>query len=456
MNSTWLCLGVTVLDGRINSLAVAGLRLAASPDAAGIAGLVLDALVPGFADAAGVYAMERLLRGGPPCRDDRGRTTVRTLGTRFDRPVSPDAFPDGEILVLAPGAPASQCMRSGRPVAYASPGGRVLDQAKPAVRETLSRYSSFLAVPMIGQGAAAGFLTLARAAGAARFGDGDAAAVEILAADAGTGIAAAVAMARHRVIADSLQRGLRGSEPPRPDSLEVAARCLPVNGHVVGGDWYDIVPLPAGRTGIIIGDVMGHGPEAAAVMAQLRAAARALAQLDPQPSELLRQLDRTATTLRDVPLATCAYAVIDPAEASCTLAAAGHLPAVLALPDGSTRTPEPPPGQSLGLSIGTYGQTRTALPPGATLALYTDGLVETRTRSFDEGIAVLRAELAAATGPLDARCDALIQSLAPLPEDDTTLVLARIPDRPISDLPDSGVREWRNGRPNDQQTCHSR
>lgn len=417
---------MTVLAGRISPIAVAGLRLAAGPDAAGIAGLVLDALVPGFADAVGVYGLERLLRGGLSGGDDGGHTTVRTLGTRFDRPVSPDTFPDGEVLVLAPGTPVSQCLRTGRPVAFASPGERVLDQVKPAVREVLSRYSSFLAVPMMGE-RAAGFLALARAPGAAPFGDSDAAEVGTLAAHAGTGIAAAVAMDRHRAIADSLQRGLRDSEPQRPESLEVAGRCLPVDGHVVGGDWYDIVPLPAGRTGIIIGDVMGHGPEAAAVMAQLRAAARALAQLDPEPADLLRQLDRTAATLRDVPLATCAYAVIDPAAPDCTLAAAGHLPAVLALPDGGARVLDPPPGQSLGLNIGTYGQARTALPPGATLALYTDGLVETRTRSFDEGIAVLRAGLARSAGPLDACCDALIAALAPLPEDDTTLVLARIP-----------------------------
>ncbi|HEX6453583.1 MAG TPA: PP2C family protein-serine/threonine phosphatase [Trebonia sp.] len=137
--------------------------------------------------------------------------------------------------------------------------------------------------------------------------------------------------------------------------------------------------------------------------------------------------DRLIPTLRPTPLATCAYAIIDPAGQSCTLSGAGHLPAVLALPDGTTRTLDLPSGQSLGIGPANYGQARIKLPPGAVVALYTDGLVETRTRSFDQGISVLRAELARARGPLDASCNVLIDSLARHPEDDVTLILARIP-----------------------------
>jgi serine phosphatase RsbU (regulator of sigma subunit) len=144
---------------------------------------------------------------------------------------------------------------------------------------------------------------------------------------------------------------------------------------------------------------MGHGPDAAAIMAQLRIAAHALAQLDLAPATLLGELDRTTATLRDATLATCVYAVLDPAAHSCTLAAAGHLPAVLALPDGTTRAPELPAGPSLGLGLGSYGEARARLPPGAVLALYTDGLVETRTRSFGEGILALQSGLARARGP---------------------------------------------------------
>ena len=128
-------------------------------------------------------------------------------------------------------------------------------------------------------------------------------------------------------------------------------------------------------------------------------------------------------------LATCVYAVIDPARQSCTLAAAGHLPPVLALPDGTTRVPDLPGGQSLGLGSAVYGQARIKFPPGAVIALYTDGLVETRTRSFDQGILALRSVLPGEPGQpgqLDAACDRLVSSLAGRFEDDVTVVLARI------------------------------
>ena len=145
----------------------------------------------------------------------------------------------------------------------------------------------------------------------------------------------------------SVRGGCR--KPPGSCLGHRAARCLPAAGQIVGGDWYDLVTLPAGRSGVIVGDVMGHGPEAAAVMAQLRAAAHALAQLDLEPAELLGHLDQVTTTLGRPMLATCVYAVIDPASQSCTLSAAGHLPPVLAMPDGTTRVPDLPAGQSLGL-----------------------------------------------------------------------------------------------------------
>jgi serine phosphatase RsbU (regulator of sigma subunit) len=169
---------------------------------------------------------------------------------------------------------------------------------------------------------------------------------------------------RHRLIADTLQASLLAAEPIAPHGLEVTARCLPAAGQIVGGDWYDLVTLPAGRSGVIVGDVMGHGPEAAAVMAQLRAAAHALAQLDLEPAELLGHLDQVTTTLGRPMLATCVYAVIDPASQSCTLSAAGHLPPVLAMPDGTTRVPDLPAGQSLGLGSAVYGQARIKFPPG--------------------------------------------------------------------------------------------
>ena len=247
-----------------------------------------------------------------------------------------------------------------------------------------------------------------------------------LAAGTGTGIANALTLMRHRLIADTLQASLLAAEPIAPQGLDVTARCLPAAGQVVGGDWYDLITLPAGRSGVIVGDVMGHGLEAAAVMAQLRAAAHALAQLDLEPAELLGSLDQVTTTLRRPcwPRA-CTRSSTRPASPA-PLSAAGHLPPVLAVPDGTTRVPDLPGGQSLG-SARVYGQARINFPPGAIVALSTDGLVETRTRSFDQGILALRSVLPGGPGQLDAACDRLISSLAERFEDDVTVVLARIP-----------------------------
>jgi hypothetical protein len=415
----------------LDAPSVARLRLSTSVTLADITALALDAAIPAFADAAGVFVMEHLLTGAEPARrESTGPIAARRLGTRFAPAVrqAPAAFPSGEVIAFATDSPYAQCVRTGQPVVFTEPDRQTLQRAHHGGREVFSRYASFLAVPMNAEGSAAGFLVFARASAAIAFSERDAAVAARLAAHAGTGVANALTLTRHRAIAGALERGLLAADPPRPARIEVAGRCLPAAGQAIGGDWYDIIPLPAERTGLIIGDVMGHGPEAAAVMAQLRAAAHALAQLDLQPAELLGQVNRTTATLRDVTLATCVYAVIDPGGPSCTITAAGHLPPVLAMPDGTTRVPDLPAGQSLGLGPSVYGQARIKLPPGAIIALYTDGLVETRTRSFEQGIMAMRSVLARAHGPLDAVCDTLIRDLAGQHEDDVTVILARIPN----------------------------
>jgi len=409
----------------------ARLPVSVSLDLAEIARLILAAIIPGFAQGVGVFVLEHLLKGaeyaGLPAG---GQVVARRLGTMFARngrrvPVA--AFPPGEVIAFAADSPWARCVTSGRPAAFREPDGQTLEQVRPDGRKVLSGYTSFLAVPMIARDTVTGFLVLARAPDVPAFSDRDAVAAARLGAQAGTGIGNALAPIRQRSIADALQRGLLAAKPAMPAGLEIAGRCLPTAGHVIGGDWYDIIPLPADRTGLVVGDVMGHGAEAAAVMAQLRAAAHALADLDLAPAELLERLNRSTALLQRITLATCAYAVIDPGSHSCTLAGAGHLPPILALPDGTTRVPELPAGQSLGLGPATYGQARIKLPRGAVLALYTDGLVESRTRSFDQGILALRSVLAREHGPLEAICDALITSLAGRCEDDITVILARIP-----------------------------
>jgi len=411
----------------------------ATADPARMAAQILDALVHGFADVAAIYALEQLLSDGTPGRQVTGAgrdgLVVRRLASRSATAAEPElgaAFPSGEVIALAADSPVTRCLRDGAPVMFARPGGRTLQRISPEARTTLGRYTSFLTAPMITRGTAVGMLVLARDPGAPPFGDADTQAATDLAGRAGAAVADSLALMRHRSVAEALRS-------PRPTvtqvprgRLEIAGRCLPATGCDAGGDWYDIIPLPGERTGLIVGDVMGHGPLAATVMTRLSAAAYALADLDLPPTEVVRQLNRTALALPQDTLVTCAYAVIDPASQACDIAAAGHLPPVLAMPDGTTRVLDLPAGQSLGVAPASYGQARIRLRPGTVLALYTDGLVETRTRPFDQGILALRSALARPRRDLDATCDELASSPGETREDDITIVLARIPAGPAT------------------------
>jgi hypothetical protein len=405
-----------------------------TPDPARLGWQVLQAMVPGFADAAAVFVLEELLGGGNPAGQVTGTElaglVARRLaaGSAVDGRLAPrDFFPLGEVVAFAADSPCTRCMRDGAPVIFTQPGGPTARGITQGTRTALGGYASFLAAPMITRGTAVGLLVLARAPGAPLFRDADLGAAADLAVRAGAAIAGSLALMRHRSVAEALQQPKTAVSRVTPGRLEIAGRCLPAEGYDVGGDWYDIIPLPGERSGLIVGDVMGHGPQAATVMSRLSAVAYALADLDLPPAEVMRQLNRTAIALPQAALVTCAYAVIDPGAQSCTIATAGHLPPVLALPDGSTRVPDLPGGQSLGVAPASYGEARIKLRPGTTLALYTDGLVETRTRPFDQGILALRSALALQQRSLDTTCEELIASLGERYEDDITLVLARIP-----------------------------
>jgi serine phosphatase RsbU (regulator of sigma subunit) len=230
---------------------------------------------------------------------------------------------------------------------------------------------------------------------------------------------------QERSTAEALQRGLLPVELPVLPGLDIAHHYRRPDDCLVGGDWADIVPLPGGRVAIVVGDAMGHGPEAATVMVQLRAAAHVLADLDLPPEAVLGRLNRLAACVIPAMFATCVCATLDPATGSGRIARAGHLPPVLARPDGSSRIIESPAGLPLGLAEASYESTHITFPADATLALYTDGLVERRDRPFDEGIDALRQALAGPPRPLQLTCDTTVADLSQRGEDDTTLVLAR-------------------------------
>ncbi|MFF2963551.1 SpoIIE family protein phosphatase [Streptomyces sp. NPDC057963] len=237
---------------------------------------------------------------------------------------------------------------------------------------------------------------------------------------------------RHRETAVTLQCSLLPQELEQPDDLRIAATYQPGGTDAaVGGDWYDVITLGAGRTALVIGDVMGRGVRAAAVMGQLRTAVRAYARLDLPPHEVLQLLDGLAAEIDASQIATCAYAVHDPNEGRLVYASAGHLPILVCHEDGTVHRAEDPTGPPLGTGGWIHTSGTIALPPGSTAVLYTDGLVERRSEDIDEGVAALERALSGAKGSPQVVCDRLIRSLGVTAEhdDDVAVLVVQHPAR---------------------------
>lgn len=237
---------------------------------------------------------------------------------------------------------------------------------------------------------------------------------------------------RQREAAVTLQRSLLPQELEQPDDLRVAATYQPGGKDTaVGGDWYDVITLGAGRTALVIGDVMGRGVRAAAVMGQLRTAVRAYARLDLPPHEVLQLLDGLAAEIDATQIATCVYAVHDPNEGRLVYASAGHLPILVRDPDGTVRRAAEPTGPPLGTGGWLHTSGTVPLCPGSSAVLYTDGLVERRDEDIDEGVAALERAFAGATGSPQVMCDRLIRALGVTQEhdDDVAVLVLQHPAR---------------------------
>ncbi|MDP9950889.1 anti-sigma regulatory factor (Ser/Thr protein kinase) [Streptomyces sp. DSM 41269] len=241
---------------------------------------------------------------------------------------------------------------------------------------------------------------------------------------------------RHRETAVTLQRSLLPQELEQPDDLRIAATYQPGGTDAaVGGDWYDVITLGAGRTALVIGDVMGRGVRAAAVMGQLRTAVRAYARLDLPPHEVIQLLDVLAAEIDASQIATCVYAVHDPNEEQLVYASAGHLPILVADEGGTVHRAADPTGPPLGTGGWVHTSGTIALPPGSTAVLYTDGLVERRSEDIDEGVASLARALSGARGTPQVVCDRLIRSLGVTAEhdDDVAVLVVQHPARTGAD-----------------------
>lgn len=430
----------------------AGARIGNSLDLETTARELLDVVVPGFCDLATVDLYQGLLTGDetPPGLAD-GSAELRRVA--FASAVSDAPFSgSGESVAVGAvhhfpfNSPCADALRTARPRAVPPEEGGLVQ--------------STLAVPMVAHDTVVGLAQFARTKGSEPFGDRDRDLAVELAARAAVCIDNARLYRREHERALILQRSLLPPGDPEASGLDIACRYLPGNAATeVGGDWFDVIELPGHRTALVVGDVMGRGLRAAVAMGELRTAVRTLALLDLEPAEVLSALDeiarglgtpggvqqatRTARQPRDadlseVYLATCVYAVYDSVTRRCTFANAGHLPPVLVEPGEPALMLDVPPGMPLGVGGEPFEEVEVELPEGALLALYTDGLVESRDHPLDEGLQAFVGALTDPSRPLEDVCDHVLSTLdTHHGEDDIALLMAR-----VQGLPAESVGDW--------------
>ncbi|WP_318209026.1 MULTISPECIES: SpoIIE family protein phosphatase [unclassified Streptomyces] len=449
----------------------AGARIGNSLDLEATARELLDVAVPGFCDLASVDLYQGLLTGdeAPPGRWGSSHDVGYGAGSAELRRVAfASAVSDTPLRTDESHGPGSGCCGPepievgavhrypfNSPCAGALRTGRL--RTVPGADGELVQTT--LVVPMVAHDTVVGLVQFSRTKGSEPFGERDRALAVELAARAAVCIDNARLYRREHERALILQRSLLPPGDPEAAGLDIACRYLPGTAATeVGGDWFDVIELPGHRTALVIGDVMGRGLRAAVAMGELRTAVRTLAQLDLEPAEVLSHLDEIARglgapigaqqsrghksrgpELSEVYLATCVYAVYDPVTRRCTFANAGHLPPVLVEPGEEALLLDVPPGMPLGVGGEPFEEVEVELPEGALLALYTDGLVESRDHPLDEGLSAFRRALTDPARPLEDVCDRVLTSLdTGHGEDDIALLMAR-----IQGLPSEAVGDWR-------------
>ncbi|MFJ3327668.1 SpoIIE family protein phosphatase [Streptomyces griseus] len=291
-----------------------------------------------------------------------------------------------------------------------------------------------LVVPLTARGRPLGTLTLVRAEGSPVFDGQDVAVARELAVRAGVDLDHARRYDHEHSIARELQRSLL-SEPwgPHPH-VEIATRYLPADrGVLVGGDWFDVVPLQDGRHLKVMGDVMGHGVEAAVAMSQYRSLLRLLAGEDLPPHRILEQLDTMVERSGLDRAATCLLAVVDRFGGVCEVASAGHLPPVFIDPGAAgARVVPVPVGPPLGTGFGGYRTASVPCGPGTVLFMYTDGLVERRGEDIDVSVRRLASLAMPPGGRLEDLLDQVLDRFGVDAEDDIAVLASRIREgRPV-------------------------
>ncbi|MCJ1676059.1 SpoIIE family protein phosphatase [Streptomyces sp. APSN-46.1] len=448
---------VTAQHKSATAVALARQRLALIADASVRIGTTLDLgvtarelgeiAVPALADIATVDVLDSVLAADHPPGGPRGESVrFRALAVKAARPTPATlaADPVGELARYDATRLVTQCVRTGRSILVEQVSdqdlARIARDADAAALLVEAGIHSYLAVPLIARGEVIGVLGLQRTDNPLPFDHDDVLLAGELAARAAVCIDNARWYQKQRHAALTLQRHLLPHQPTPTPGLEIAYRYQPAAAvGEVGGDWFDVIPLPDGKTALVVGDVMGSGINAAATMGQLRTAARTLAELDLDPAAVLTRLDHTTTGLGHT-MATCVIAVYDPHRNRCRIASAGHLPPVRTRPGRPPELLDLPTGAPLGVGGVPFEATVLDLGIGDELVLYTDGLVETRDQDIDVRLQVLTTLLSDPGRPLEMTCDLLLSELRrPDDRDDVALLIART--RPLTASADQEGRD---------------
>ncbi|GGO94179.1 histidine kinase [Wenjunlia tyrosinilytica] len=431
---------------RLNLLYDASVDIGTTLDVTRTAEELAQVSVPRFADFVTVDLAEPVLRGDEPASADGAQ--MRRVAIRGIDAAHP-FYPTGWLIDWRPSTPQAWGLSGNavvEPHLEAAGGWRAQDPEWTA-KILDSGVHSLIAAPLRARGVLLGVVNFWRSKKPDPFEEDDLSLAEELAARAAVCIDNARRYTREHTMAVTLQHSLLPRGFPEQDALDIAHRYLPAQAGV-GGDWFDVIPLPGARVALVVGDVVGHGLHAAATMGRLRTAVHNFSALDLPPDELLGHLDELVTRIDQdeaaaggdaaITGATCLYAIYDAVSGNCTLSRAGHLLPAVVRPDGTARFLEVPAGPPLGLGTLPFETMELSLPEGSQLVLYTDGLVEDRNRDIDAGLELLRGVLAHAGRAPEETCRAVFEVLLPAhPSDDIALLVAR-----TRRLASDRVAEW--------------